>query len=154
MSRLKKGGAVAVVAVGLIGSFEGLRLNAYPDPATRGHPWTVCYGETSGVKRGDKHSLAECKAMLVQSLEKYAVAVEKCIVRPLPDGRFVAYVSLAYNIGTGGFCKSSVARLYNEGRTQASCDYMLKYNRAAGMEFPGLTRRRTAERELCLRGEL
>jgi lysozyme len=29
---------------------------------------------------------------------------------------------------------------------------MLKFNRAAGVVFPGLTRRRTQERALCLKG--
>ncbi|MGO7998171.1 glycoside hydrolase family protein, partial [Rhizobium ruizarguesonis] len=40
---------VARLAVALVGSFEGLRQNAYPDPATQGKPWTICYGSTNGV---------------------------------------------------------------------------------------------------------
>lgn len=152
MSRMKKGAAVGALAVSLVGGFEGLRQTAYPDPATRGKPWTVCYGHTEGVKPGDRHTLDECKALLVKDLETYANGVEKCVRVPLSDERYVAYVSLAYNIGVGGFCKSSVARFANEGRARASCDAMLKFNRAAGVVFPGLTRRRQAERELCLRG--
>ncbi|MGO7653174.1 lysozyme, partial [Rhizobium ruizarguesonis] len=35
-NRLKKGSAAAAMAVELVGSFEGLRQNAYPDPATQG----------------------------------------------------------------------------------------------------------------------
>lgn len=152
MSRLKKSSAAAALVVATVGGFEGLRLAAYPDPATRGHPWTVCYGETAGVKKGDVHTLAECKAMLATSLESYATAVERCVIRPMPDGTYAAFVSLAYNIGNGGFCKSSVARLWNADAKAASCDAMLKFNRAAGVVFPGLTRRRTAERELCRSG--
>lgn len=49
-NRLQKGGAAAVRAVALVGSFEGLRQNAYPDPATNGQPWTICYGNTNGVR--------------------------------------------------------------------------------------------------------
>jgi lysozyme len=152
MSRLKKGGAVAVLAVSLVGGFEGIRLNAYPDPATRGHPWTICYGSTEGVKPGDKKSLDECKALLVKELDAYADKVEACIKRPMSDETEVAFLSLAYNIGTGGFCKSSVARLYNAGDGKGACDAMLRFNRAAGVVFPGLTKRRVKERQLCLSG--
>jgi len=150
MSRLKKGSAVAGMLVALVGGFEGLRQNAYPDPATGGAPWTVCYGETSGVKRGDSYSISECKAMLVQSLQKYANGVEQCVTVPLPDRRFVALTSFAYNVGVSAACNSSVVRLINAGRPRAGCDALLKWDKAAGIRFPGLTRRRKAERELCL----
>jgi lysozyme len=148
-SRLKKKAAVAALAVGVIGGFEGLRQTAYRDVV--GVP-TVCYGETQGVKMGDRYTIAECKAMLVKSLEKYALAVERCVTRPMPDTTYIAFTSLTYNIGEGGFCRSTVARLYNAGRTREACDYMMNYNRAKQRVFPGLTKRRAAERALCLQG--
>lgn len=150
MSRLKKGGTVAAMVVAVVGGFEGLRLNAYPDPATKGPPWTVCYGETSGVKRGDSHSIAECKAMLIKSLEKYANGIETCVKVPLPDRRFVALTSFAYNVGVGAACSSSVVRKINQGQTRAGCDALMLWNKAAGITFPGLTKRRQKERELCV----
>ena len=42
MSAVKKGGAYAAIVVTLVSGAEGLRQTAYPDPATRGKPWTVC----------------------------------------------------------------------------------------------------------------
>lgn len=150
-NRLKKGSAAAAIAVTLIGGFEGLRQNAYPDPATGGKPWTVCYGETLNVHKGDYHSIAECKAMLVESLQKYANGISSCVTAPMPDDRFVALVSFAYNVGVGAACKSSVVRYINHGQTQMGCDALMKWNKAAGITFPGLTRRRAKERELCLR---
>lgn len=152
MSRLAKGGAVAALAVTLVGGFEGLRLVAYPDPATRGHPWTICYGSTEGVMPGDRKSLEECKALFIKELDRFANGVERCITRPMSDKTEVAFLSLAYNIGWGGFCKSSVARFYNAGDGQAACDAMLRFNRAAGVVFPGLTKRRVKERRLCMEG--
>lgn len=152
MSRLKKGGAVAGAAVALVGGFEGLRQTAYPDPATRGQPWTICYGETEGVKRGDRRTIEQCKEGLIKGLDRYADGIERCVTVPLPDRRFIALVSFAWNVGVGGACKSSVVRLINAGRTREGCDYLLRYNRAAGIVFPGLTRRRERERALCLEG--
>lgn len=151
-NRMKKGGAVAAMTVALVGGFEGLRQNAYPDPATQGPPWTVCYGETAGVKPGDHYSVAECKDMLVQSLQKYANGIDACVTVPLPDKRFVALVSFSYNVGVKAACNSSVVKNINAGNTRAGCDALLKWDKAAGVRFPGLTKRRTREREFCLDG--
>ncbi|WP_414739686.1 lysozyme [Methylorubrum extorquens] len=151
-SRLRRSAAAATLCTGLVGGFEGLRLAAYPDPATGREPWTVCYGETEGVRLGDRYTAAECKAMLAWSLEGYALKLESCVTRPMADETYVAFLSLSYNVGSGAFCKSSVARLWNAGETRAACDAMLKWNRAAGAVMPGLTRRRTQERALCLKG--
>ena len=151
-SRLKRSAAAAAPCTGLVGGFEGLRTSAYPDPATGREPWTVCFGETEGVKLGDRYTVAECKAMLARSLEGYALKLESCVTRPMADETYAAFLSLSYNIGSGGFCKSSVARLWNASETRAACDAMLKWNRAAGAVMPGLTRRRTQERALCLKG--
>ena len=149
-NRLHKSGIAATMAVSLIGSAEGLRQNAYPDPATRGEPWTICYGHTGHVTPGEHKSLAECKRLLLADLNTFDNAIEKCIHVPMTDGQEVAFLSLAYNIGSGGFCKSSIARYMNAGNTKQACNDLLKFNRAAGIVFPGLTRRREKERELCL----
>lgn len=154
MSRLKKGGSIAAICFTTLAASEGLRQHAYPDPATKGHPWTVCYGETKGVRKGDFHSKEECRAMLITRADEFGNGVERCTpsARTMPEKRYVAHVSLAYNIGVGAYCKSSVSRLENAGHTRASCDAFLKWNRAAGVVFPGLTRRRQEERGLCLEG--
>jgi lysozyme len=149
MSRMKKGGAVAAAAVVLVGGFEGLRLNAYPDPATQGPPWTICYGETKGVKPGDRKTVEECKALLRESLVEYADAIERCVTVDLPDRRFVALTSFAYNVGTQAACRSSVVRHINAGNVRAGCDALLQWNKAAGITFPGLTKRRERERAWC-----
>lgn len=151
-NRLKKGSAVAAMTVALVGGFEGLRQNAYPDPATKGPPWTVCYGETKGVQPGDRYSVAQCKAMLEDSLQDYAAGIERCVTVQLPDKRYVALISFAYNVGTKAACNSSVVKLINAGATKQGCDALLKWDKAAGIRFPGLTKRRQKEREYCLEG--
>src|SRR5207253_18271 len=80
--RLKKGSAAAAMAVALVGSFEGLRQHAYPDPATGGQPWTLCYGSTNGVKPGDYRTVAQCKALLSLELQTYAAGIERCVTVP------------------------------------------------------------------------
>ncbi|XKM41279.1 lysozyme [Rhizobium ruizarguesonis] len=150
--RLKKGSAAAAMAVALVGSFEGLRQNAYPDPATGGQPWTLCYGSTNGVKPGDRKTVEQCKALLSLELQTYAAGVERCVTVPLPDSRFVALTSFSYNVGIKAACGSSAVKLINQGKTAEGCEALLKWNRAAGIVFPGLARRRQKERQFCLEG--
>lgn len=152
MNRLQRSGAVAIMATGVVGGAEGLRQTAYPDPATRGYPWTVCYGHTGkDVHPGTHYELSKCKQLLLQDLNTTANAIERCVHVPMPDARYVAVLSLGYNIGVGGICRSSIVRLLNEGRTAEACARFPSYNRAAGVVFPGLTRRRETEEALCER---
>lgn len=152
MSRVRKNATVAALAVSVIGGAEGLRQTAYPDPATKGHPWTVCYGHTGpDVTPGVRKSLAECKELLLKDLDSHAAPLERCVTVPVGDSRYVALLSLAINIGPKKVCDSSIVRLLNAGQDQAACDRFLKYNTAAGIPMPGLTLRRERERALCLR---
>lgn len=142
-------GLAAGLATAFVGAGEGLRQVAYLDPV--GIP-TVCFGETRGVKLGQKYSKEECQSMLRGRLEEFNAGIETCITRPLTDTRRVAFVSFAYNVGVRTFCNSSVARLHNQG-SDSACDALLAYNKArkAGVliPLPGLTTRRKEERELC-----
>lgn len=153
-SRLKKTGAftaAGLIAVGLVGGFEGLRTKAYRDSV--GVP-TVCFGETRGVKMGDTHTAAECKAMLGNALVEFEAGMRRCLVNPdkIPDKTYVAFLSLSYNIGTGAFCKSTVVRRANAGELNGACNAILAFNKAGGRVLPGLDRRRKEERALCLEG--
>ena len=151
-SRLKAGGVVAVLATSTVGGFEGVRQTAYPDPASHGKPWTDCYGHTEGVRPGMHESITQCKVLLREDLGVEAEGLDKCITRVTTDGQAVAFLSLAHNIGVGGTCRSSVVREFNHGNIRRACNDLLKFVKAAGITFPGLVRRREAERRLCLQG--
>jgi lysozyme len=151
-NRMTRGGAIVVLACSVIGGVEGLRQNAYPDPATRGPPWTICYGDTSHVTAGERDSVAQCKARLIADLNEEASVLDRCIHVQMGDARYVALLSLGYNIGVGKACRSSVVRFLNAGDAADGCNAFLRYNRAAGIVFPGLTKRREEERALCEEG--
>jgi len=157
-SRLKSAGTgiAAISAAGwlatqTVGGFEGLRLYAYQDVIG---VWTACYGETAGIKRGMKFDKATCDNMLVGSLVKHEAGMRACLKAPdeLPVEVYVADLSLAYNVGIGAFCKSSIAAYQNAGRIKESCDRFMLYNKAGGRVVKGLVTRRQKERALCLKG--
>jgi lysozyme len=151
MSRMRKGTAAAALACAVVGGFEGLRQTAYRDVVGVA---TICYGETRGVKMGMTATKEQCNDMLLKGLQDFEAGVVRCApgLAYAPDARIVAHVSLAYNIGVGAYCKSTVARRQNAGDVAGSCDAFLMWDKAKGIRFPGLTRRRQAERELCRRG--
>lgn len=143
---------VLALAVTVVGSYEGLRTKAYVP--IKGDVPTVCFGETRGVKMGDQHTVAECKEMLGKRLKEFATNMNKCLKNPstIPDKSYVAFLSLAYNIGEPAFCRSSVATKINAGDIRGACERLLVFNQAGGRVVPGLSNRRSAERKLCLEG--
>jgi lysozyme len=144
--------ACGVLAVQQVGGFEGLRLAAYRDVVGI---WTICYGETAGVKPGQKFSKETCDNLLVSSLIGHEQGMRKCLQGQgdaLPIEVYVADLSLTYNVGVGAFCKSTVARLQNAGQVRESCGAFMKFVKAGGRVVNGLVKRRLQERALCLKG--
>lgn len=153
-TRLKIGGALSllgVMVVAIIGPFEGLRLVAYRDVV--GVP-TICYGETRGVEIGDRYTAEECAQMLGDAVVEFEREMRSCLDEPdkIPDRVYVAFLSLAYNIGGSAFCRSTLVRLANEGDLRAACDQIPRWNRAGGRVIKGLVNRRAEEHRICLAG--
>ena len=142
--------------IALIKAHEGLRLKAYPDPASGGEPWTIGYGTTSSagvgkITKGMIISQAEAESMLRRSLVIYERGVVKALTRTPTQNQFDALVSFAYNVGVPAMSKSSVIRHFNGGDIRKAADSFLLWNKAAGKIMPGLTRRRSEERALFLK---
>lgn len=117
--------------------------------------WTICDGDTKNVRPGMVETEAGCQARLERQLVAHARPVLACVPalgEPGRESQLVASVSLAYNIGTGGFCRSTAARRFNAGNWRGGCDAFLMWNRAGGRVVRGLTLRRERERALCLEG--
>lgn len=135
----------------LIRRFEGCRLTAYPDPATGGEPITCCYGHTGPeVKLGMKFSPDICEAFLIKDAEHAADTVKRGVTVQMTQGQFDALTSFVFNVGSGNFLKSTLLRKLNSGDTLGASLEILRWNRAAGKEMTGLTRRRAAEQALFL----
>ena len=148
---LKDLGKWALVCASLVGGCEGLWLVAKPDTLAYGIP-TVCFGETEGVKVGDRYTKDECLAMLAAKLPRYYAEIARCIKVPVSDNEKIAYTSFAYNVGSAGFCRSSTARLLNSGHHKEACNGLMSWDRAGGREVQGLKNRRERERAICLSG--
>ena len=147
--RNRKAAGWCAIAVVCVSGFEGLRTVAYADPV--GIP-TICFGETKGVRLGDRATVEECRGMLASSLEIANQSVNACVRTYLPDTRRAALVSFTYNVGGQAFCSSTLVRKLNAGDVAGACDQLLRWDLAKGIRLPGLTKRRAAERDMCLQG--
>lgn len=147
--------AVAVAAaLALIVPWEGFEPRAYKDIVG---VWTYCYGETTNVDRSKSYTKAQCLALAESRVTKdYYQPLTLCIkgFTSLPVGVQAAGTSLAYNVGVGATCKSTFARLAERGHIKEACDALLKFNKAGGKVVKGLVNRRTAERKVCLEGNV
>lgn len=139
----------------LIKKFEGLRLTAYFCPA--GIP-TIGYGNTHGVTAEDVRNkrtitVAQAEDMLRDELRQYEIAVSALLNQPNRN-EFDSACSLAYNIGTAGFAKSSVVKAHNRGDKAAAAKAFLLWDKATvggkKQVLAGLARRRAAEAALYL----
>lgn len=117
---------------------------------------TVCFGETKGVKLGQRFSDAICRAKLEHrltadfraGLHRYFNAVTK--QERLTAKRDAAYVSLAYNVGIRGAGRSTATRRLNAGDIIGGCKAIGWWNKAGGRVVRGLVNRRSEEVRLCL----
>lgn len=147
--RHRKKVAWVSICVACVAGEEGLRTVAYKDPV--GIP-TICFGETKGVKLGDKATVEQCKAMLGDRVLEFGRGVDSCVRVELPETRKAAFVSFSYNVGTEAFCKSTLVKKLNAGDTVGACDELLRWTSAKGITLPGLVKRREQERAMCLEG--
>lgn len=133
----------------LITGFEGLKLSPYLCSAKIP---TIGYGNTY-YPNGKHVTLLDEKITQVQAFDmfkevadRFALAVNRQIKKPVTQNQFNSLVSFAYNVGTGNFASSTLLKKVNVNPNDASIKTeFLKWNKAAGKVINGLTIRRNQE---------
>lgn len=144
---------LSAAGVASVVSHEGLRYRAYPDPATGGAPWTICYGHTGpDVYPGLVVTQAQCDKWLAEDLKKAQDIVTSTVRVAIQQGEMDAYVSFVFNVGGGNWRSSTMLRLLNLGKRKEACDQFPRWIYANKKEMNGLKTRRYAERATCLSG--
>lgn len=150
-ARSPSGKAISQAGIELIKRFEGLRLKAYPDPATGGEPWTIGVGHTGGVRPGDVITEARADELLRLDVTRFEKAVARlCPITTQPQ--FDALVSFAFNVGEGNLKDSTLRRMHNEGNYAGAAGQFARWSNANGKRMEGLVRRREAEAQLYRSG--
>lgn len=128
---------------------EGRSLKAYDDGTG---VWTIGYGHTGDVKKGDTLTPHQVDELLRFDLEKFEEGVERLFPAGyLKQCEFDALVSLAFNIGLGNLANSTLRRtLLSDKPRAAVADWFLVWRKAGGEVMRGLVKRREEERALFL----
>lgn len=129
----------------LIKAFEGLHLTPYLCP---GNIWTIGYGHTRTVRPGQTISKEVAELLLNEDLTIFERSVSRLVSVPLTDNQFSALVSFAFNIGSTKLEASTLLKLLNRGWYDQVPVQLMRWNRAKGEVFGGLSRRRAAEAKL------
>jgi len=121
-----------------INLFEGKRLTAY-------------YPNGIKVMKGDTCTEAQAKTYMAHDLKKFEATVNKAVTVQLNQNQFDALVSLAYNIGTNAFSKSTLVKKLNANDIRGAADQFDVWVNAGGKRMQGLVNRRTVEKALFLK---
>ncbi len=92
------------------------------------------------------------RQLLLRQLMSYAAGVDRVIKVLISPQMRAACISLAYNIGTGAFAKSTLVRLINAKRWSECPAAFKRYKIGGGRILTGLLARRTDEAALFMRG--
>jgi lysozyme len=134
--------------IALVKEFEGLQLHAYDDGVGN---WTIGWGHTRGVHRGQRISEQDAEIFLKQDLEEAARDVRQFIEVPLTQGMFDALTSFDFNLGAFNLRRSTLRKLINERDYILASHEFQKWDMAGHHHLPGLERRRDAEAALFLK---
>lgn len=131
---------------------EGFRSEAYICEAG---VWTIGYGHTENVKKGDKITEEVADQNLRLRLARLSEYVTQLVHVPLKQHQFDALVIFTDNVGRGAFARSDLLRLVNLGVINSIPDELRRWKwitlpSGEKVESPGLLKRRNLEGDLWL----
>lgn len=140
--------ALSLSAAALVGIVvhEGYSDTPYFDSV--GVP-TIGFGTTHGVKPTDRTTPPKALARALSDIQQFEGALKRCVKVPLHQHEYDAFLSLAYNIGPGAFCNSTLVRKLNAGDYAGACEAIDSWVYSGGKRLAGLVKRRAIERAMC-----
>ena len=142
--------ALSLSAAALVGIavHEAYRGEAYL-PTPNDVP-TIGFGETKGVKLGDRTSVEKALVQLLARTGEFEQGLRRCLGDDtlMTQYEWDAVVGWAYNVGLGNACSSTLVRKARLGLP--FCSELLRWDRQKGQVLPGLTKRRQQEYQQCL----
>lgn len=138
---------IIIKSAHFIGKFEGLKLTAYQDVVG---VWTIGYGTTKNVTQGMTITYNQAFDLLCEDTEIFYKTVKRLIHPELQENQYIALTSFTYNLGGGALQRSTLRAKINRLELCDAAFEFLKWNKAGGKIYKGLTKRRLAESTLFL----
>lgn len=122
---------------------EGLLLEAYQDS---GGVWTIGYGHTKGVKKGDQITEFMATEYLKDDLRNSEQAVSLYVTSKINQNQFDALVSFTFNLGPGNLKSSTLLKRVNADPNDPDIERQFKrWIYCKGVVLKGLVKRRERE---------
>jgi len=122
---------------------EGLLLKAYQDS---GGVWTIGYGHTKGVKKGDQITEFMATEYLKDDLRTSEQAVSMYVTSEINQNQFDALVSFTFNLGPGNLKSSTLLKRVNADPNDPDIERQFKrWIYCKGVVLKGLVKRRERE---------
>lgn len=143
----------------LIRFWEGKKdKNGNPIPALEayldsGGVWTIGWGTTridknTPVKGGDVCTVEQAEEWLIRDCANAEKSIKNSVKVPLSENQYAALLSFVYNVGNGGFERSTLLRLLNEKHYASAADQLTNWIYDNGRKVQGLINRRNAEKDV------
>ena len=130
------------VLINQIKKFEACVLTAYQDSVG---VWTIGYGHTAGVKKGDRITAYQAEQFLKEDLAKFEAVANKC-KKLSTQGKYDAVVDFIYNCGPANWNSSTLKKYIEGGKKTWECqEEFLKWVYAKKVKLGGLVTRRIWE---------
>lgn len=127
--------------------FEGLQTVAYQCSAG---VWTIGYGHTKNVKRGDKITIKDARALLNSDVGECERSVRSRVEVEMTQGMFDALCSFVFNFGDKKFSESTLLKYLNDEEYELAAMEFDKWVFSGGVRSEGLVRRREHEKKMFL----
>lgn len=141
-------------AAGLIGIAISEGFEPVARPPVPGDVPTGGFGSTRAengpMRAGERIDPVRGLILLQRDASEAERIVRRCAPVPMHQHEFDAFVSLAYNIGEGAFCRSTLAKKLNALDYAGACREIEKWVYFKGKTLPGLVKRRQKEYQLCI----
>lgn len=156
--------AIAALSLSAAGLVSLALQEGYTDRAVIPVPGdvpTVGFGSTkrpdgSPVQMTDRTTPPQALAQKLRDVRKFEGELKGCVSAELTQGEYDSLVSLAYNVGAGPVCRSTMVRLHNEGKHAEACAQFDRWTFFQGKDCKdpanrctGLAKRRASERAMC-----
>lgn len=122
--------AIAGLALSAAAFVGILTREGYTDEAiipVPGDVPTYGFGTTGGVKMGDTITPVKAAQRALTDVSQYEGAIKRCVYVPLHQAEYDLYVNLSYNIGSAGFCGSTIVKRLNMQDYKGACEAILMW---------------------------
>lgn len=127
--------ALALSAAGLVGIVSNEGFTDHAVQPVKNDKWTYGHGSTTRpdgkpVQPGDKITPPQALKLAARDIAVKEAALRACFGdAQLTQGEYDAYVDLAFHVGAGAVCASSIPKKVRRGEYAAACRTILDFKK-------------------------